>query len=181
MAEQSQEPLDIVEDAVPVVVADPPREITDAEKKLRREVARYREQARIAISERDAAVSSAERERDDAIAAMREKARGQVLQAELRAHATQAGILDLDALKLADLGAVSFDENGDIVGIDHAISSLRDRKPYLFGADSGASAPGTTTQTHRTPEAAKPVVIDARELSREAWRTERDRLLAGKR
>ncbi len=181
MAEQSQEPIDLAEEASPVVVADPPREITDAEKKLRREVARYREQARIAMSERDAAVSTAARERDDAIAAVREEARGHVLQAELRAHATRAGILDLDALKLADLGAISFDENGDIVGIDEAIASLRDRKPYLFGADVAALAPGTTTQTHRPPQAAKPAAIDARGLSREAWRTERDRLLAGKR
>lgn len=163
------------------VAHDEIRPISEAEKRLRREVARYREQARAAQSERDAACAAAVRERDAAIAAAQDSAKGRVLRAELRSAAMRAGILDLDALQLADTSSVSVGEDGELQGIDEAVSTLKERKPYLFGGEMGAVHPATTTQTQKPPSPSQPVAVDARNLSREAWQAERGRLLSRQR
>lgn len=181
MAEQSPETLDPLDDNPAVEVTEPPREITDYEKKLRREVVRYREQARIALSEREAACAAAVRDRDSAIAAVREDARTRLLQAELKSHAIQSGIVDLDGLRLADLSGLTLSEAGDVQGADEVIASLRQRKPYLFTTERSNVANHTTAQLQRPPLPSQPVTVDARSLSREAWQTERDRLLGGSR
>lgn len=181
MAEQSQELDAVIEESAPVDTPELPREISETEKKLRREVARYREQVRIAQSERDVACATAARERDDAVAAARSDAQSRVLHAELKTHAIRSGILDLDALKLADLNAVSFDEAGNTVGVEDVIAALQSQKPYLFSPDPSGTVGTTTAQTMRPPQPARPSVVDARNLSREAWHAERERLLAGRR
>ncbi len=181
MAEQGQELEGVVEEAAPSEGPELPREISETEKKLRREVARYREQVRIAQSERDAACASAVRERDDAIAAAQSDARHRVLHAELKSHALRCGILDLDALKLADVNGVSFDEAGNTVGVEDVVSRLQAQKPYLFASEQTHATGTTTTQTMRPPQPARPVAVDARSLSREAWHAERERLLAAHR
>ena len=181
MAEQSLEMLDPIEEPPPAEANEPPREITETEKKLRREVARYREQVRIAQSERETACAAAVRDRDEAVAAAREEAHSRVLQAELKTHAIRSGIVDLDGLRLADTGALSFDENGGVQGVEEVIESLRQRKPYLFAAEAGAAPTVTTAQLQRPPAPAQPTNVDARSLSRAAWQAERDRLLASSR
>lgn len=180
MAEQGEELDGVVEEATSSEIPEMPREITEAEKKLRREVARYREQARIAENERDTACATAVRERDDAIAAARTDARNRVLHAELKTHAIRSGIRDLDALKLADLGSISFDDAGNTVGVEEAISALQTQKPYLFASDAAGAAVTSTAQTMRPPQPVQPSVVDARNLSREAWHAERERMLTGK-
>lgn len=164
----------------PAVDQEDPRPVTDHEKRLRKEVARYREQARIAQSERDAACAAAVRERDAAIAAAQEDARGRVLRAELRSAAIRAGILDLDALRLADTSTVSVSDDGELQGVDDVVSSLKQHKPYLFGAGAETNAV-TTTQLQKPPAPSQPTSLDARSLSREAWRAERERLLSAPR
>lgn len=181
MAEQSPDTLELIDDTQPTAANELPREITDYEKKLRREVVRYREQARIAQTERESATASAARERDDAIAAIREDARSRVLQAELKTHAIRSGIVDLDGLRLADVGALSINEAGEVQGAEEVIATLRDRKPYLFASDRSGVATGTTAQLQQRPSPAQPSTVDARHLSREAWHAERDRLLSGSR
>ena len=179
MAEQNQETVDTTDETVPVEASELPREINDYERKLRREVARYREQARIAQSERDVACATALRDRDDGIRAAREEAKGHILQAELKTHAIRCGIVDLDGLRLADLDALSVNDVGEVQGAEEAIAALRERKPYLFASNKVSAAAGTTAQLQRPPVPAQPATVDARSLSREAWQTERDRLLGG--
>lgn len=181
MAEQSPEAVDPLDETPVAEATELPREITDYEKKLRREVVRYREQARIAETEREAACAAAARDRDDAIAAVQEEARSRVVQAELKAHAIQSGIVDLDGLRLADLGGLVVGETGEVQGVEQVIANLRERKPYLFAAEKGSMASGTTAQLQRPPQPAQPSNIDARSLSRDAWQAERDRLLGSKR
>ena len=178
MAEHSPDMLDTGEETLSTEVAELPREISDYERKLRREVARYREQARIAQSEREIACAAAVRDRDEAVKAAQEDARGRVLQAELKTQAIRSGIVDLDGLRLADLDALSFNEAGEVQGAEEAIAALRERKPYLFASEKDPTAAGTTAQLQRPPLPARPSIIDARSLSREAWQAERDRLLA---
>ena len=178
MAEQSHDMLETTGEMAPAEASELPREISDYERKLRREVARYREQARIAQSEREVACATAVRDRDEGIKAAREEARGRILQAELKTHAIQSGIVDLDGLRLADLDALSVNEAGEVQGAKEVIASLRERKPYLFASDRAPTATGTTAQLQRPPVPAQPTKMDARSLSREAWQVERDRLLA---
>ena len=181
MAEQSPDILETLEEVPPAEASGPPREISDYEKKLRREVVLYREQARIAQSERESACAAAVRDRDEAVAAAREDARSRILQAELKTHAIRSGIVDLDGLRLADLDALGFNEAGEVQGAEEVISTLRQRKPYLFTADRSGAATGTTAQLQRPPAPAQPTTVDARSLTREAWHAERDRLLSGSR
>ena len=178
MAEHSHDMLDNTDDLAPGEAPELPREISDYERKLRREVARYREQARIAQSEREVACATAVRDRDEGIRAAREEARGRFLQAELKTHAIQSGIVDLDGLRLADLDALSVNDAGEVQGAKEVIASLRERKPYLFAPDRAPDVAGTTAQLQRPPIPAQPTKMDARSLSREAWQVERDRLLA---
>lgn len=181
MAEQSPDMPDPIEEAPLVEANELPREISDYEKKLRREVVLYREQARIAQNERESACATALRERDEGIAAAREDARSRILQAELKTHAIRSGIVDLDGLRLADLDALSVNEAGEVQGAEEVISTLRQRKPYLFVADRNGTTTGTTAQLQRPPSPAQPSTVDARSLTREAWHAERDRLLSGSR
>ncbi len=171
--------LEPTEEIASSEIAELPREITDYERKLRREVARYREQARIAQSEREIACAAAIRERDEGIKAARDDAQSRVLQAELKTQAIRSGIVDLDGLRLADMDALSVDDAGNVQGAEEVIAALRERKPYLFTSEKGSTAAGTTAQLQRPPSPAQPSTVNARSLSREAWQAERDRLLAG--
>ena len=180
MAEQSVDQLELTEDHPSLEAAEMPREPSDYEKRLRRDLARTREQVRITQSERDAIVAAATRDRDETIATVRSEANGRVIRAELKAHAIKAGIIDLDGLRLADTSKLSLGEDGEVVGAEALINVLRQEKPYLFSDSRAGIATGTTGQTQRPPSPASPSAVDARTLSREAWQAERDRLLGGR-
>ena len=166
MAEQSVDQLDTTEDLAPSETAELPRDPSDFEKRLRRDLARTREQVRIALSERD-----------EAIAAIRSETTGRVIRAELKTHALRAGIIDLDGLRLADSSKLSLNDDGDVVGAEALMEALRQEKPYLFSESRMGVSTGTTGQTQRPPAPAGPSIVDARTLSRDAWQAERSRLL----
>jgi hypothetical protein len=83
-------------------------------------------------------------------------------QAELKAEAMRAGIIDLDGLKLLD---ASVQGEADVV-----IGKLRRDKPWLFGA---ASSSNTTSPPQAAPMKRKM----ATEMSIEEWRAARAELL----
>jgi hypothetical protein len=72
--------------------------------------------------------------------------------------ATSANIAYIDdALKLADLAAVEFDESGKPVGVDAIVSALVQDKPFLLGAKKepktiGGSSNPTPDSTAKTAE-----------------------------
>ena len=179
MAEQNPDQLDPAEEQTSLEAAELPREPSDYERRLRRDLARIREQIRITQSERDAQVAAASRDRDEAIATVRNEANERVIRAELKAHALKAGIIDLDGLRLADASKLSLSDDGEVVGADALIATLRQEKPYLFSESRVGVSTGTTGQTQRPPSPAAPTVVDARTMSREAWQAERDRILGG--
>ncbi|TLU72689.1 phage scaffolding protein [Lichenicoccus roseus] len=174
---QNEIPDDAVDAPTPDAV-DPSRESTEYEKRLRRDLVRVREQARAAQSDRDAGVAAANRDRDEAIASLRTDLTERIIRSELKAHAIRAGIVDLDALRLADTATLSLGDNGDVVGAEALIDGLRLQKPYLFVDSQARSGVATTAQTLRAPAPALPTEMDARTLPREAWLAERNRLLA---
>jgi hypothetical protein len=75
-----------------------------------------------------------------------------ILRAELKVKAKEAGLIDMDGLKLADLSKVSLKDDGSIDGADALFTSLKEAKPYLFGV-ANSSTPITPPAV--TPPAQK--------------------------
>lgn len=64
--------------------------------------------------------------------AERTKSQDQALKATYKQVASSFGIVDVEAaLILSDLSAVSFDENGEVIGVEDAVKKLVEHKPYL--------------------------------------------------
>ena len=95
--------------------------------------------------------------------------RARLLQAELRAEAARAGMVDLDGVKMVDLAKVVLDEAGGLRDGVGVMAALRAAKPYLFGRSSSSAAP--------LPKAEPPKVRTAMEMSVEEWRAARAELL----
>ncbi|MBI3926097.1 MAG: phage scaffolding protein [Armatimonadetes bacterium] len=98
---------------------------------------------------RRAQMSDAERAKADAAEATKraEAAEGKWRQATLRGaferEASKLGVHDLDgAFRLADLEAVSVDEDGKVKGLEKALKALQEVKPYLFGQHRRAVGSG---------------------------------------
>ena len=181
MSDSKIDPAEVPDEAAVAEPGEVPRETTDYEKRLRRDLVRTREQVRAAQNDRDTGVAAANRQRDEAVAEVRTDLTGRIIRSELKSHALKAGIVDLDALRLADTSTLSLSDTGDVVGAEALIDTLRQQKPYLFvEAQSGTStgnSTGTTGQPLRAPTPAVPGEVDARTLTREAWQAERSRLL----
>jgi hypothetical protein len=91
-------------------------------------------------------------------------------EAELKAEAVRAGIVDLDGLKLLDANAVVARAGEAQEDVTHVIAKLRRDKPWLFAAASSSS-------TATVPQAAPIKRKLATEMSVEEWRAARAELL----
>ena len=139
----------------------------ETEKRLRRDLARAREQVRSAMAERDTVVTTLQAESNE-----------RMIRSELQLRALQHGILDLDGLRLLDTATITIGVDGSVMGAEEALTSFRATKPYLFNQVLSAARPLTTTARANAPPRAEPEPVDARQLSREQWQIERARLLA---
>jgi hypothetical protein len=63
-----------------------------------------------------------------------------LVQAELKAEALRAGMIDLDGLRLVDLPSLKVNERGDVEGAAALMLDLRKRKPWLFAAAPQSSS-----------------------------------------
>ena len=88
------------------------------------------------------------------------RANERVLRAELKSLAREAGILDLDDLKLMDVSTLKVDENGNVIGADVLIKSFKEAKPYKFKELTSTSA---TTQTPKADTGKPKKVSDMEE------------------
>ena len=79
-----------------------------------------------------------------------------ILRAELKVKAKEAGLIDMDGLKLADLSKVSLKDDGTIEGADALFTGLKEAKPYLFGAANSS-----------TPTAPPPTVPPTQKLAKD--------------
>ena len=66
-------------------------------------------------------------------------ANDKVMRSELRALAREAGILDIDDLKLIDVSSLKVNEHGDVIGADALIKAFKEAKPYKFKETSSTS------------------------------------------
>jgi hypothetical protein len=142
---------------------------------LRQENASYRTRAAEAEKKAQEAVDAAKKAQEDAeakaakaaaeadarVTETHTKAEQRIIRAELKAEAIKAGMVDLDGLKLADLSSIALDEKGDVVGAEALMTSLKEAKPYLFGAKT------TTSQTKEPPRKEEPKPFNANTASQE--------------
>lgn len=143
---------------------------------LRAEAKGYRLKAAELEAKLRAAEEQGEKAAQDAearIAATVTAANDRIIRAELKAAAIQAGIVDPDALKLADLSKVALKEDGSVEGTGAALAELKKAKPYLFGAPNTS---GTDTPPARTPPAPK----RAPEMSKEEYAVARKKAIGGR-
>jgi hypothetical protein len=99
-----------------------------------------------------------------------QSAKARLIQAELKAEAVRAGMVDLDGLKLIEPGGVSIDEHGQVLGAPAVMTRLRRDKPWLFqpaNSSSAAQAPPPVTTKSRM----------ATDMTLEEWRTARAELI----
>jgi hypothetical protein len=105
------------------------------------------------------------------LAELEAQGRARLIQAELRHAAVQAGMVDLDGLKLIDTAAVKLGETGEVEGAAALMAEMKRRKPWLFGA--AASSSSTAAAPSSEPPAAKPAL----QMSDADWRAARAALL----
>ena len=95
----------------------------------------------------------------------------QLRQADLRAEAMRAGIVDIDGLRLLDPDSLAGREGAPAAG--DVISKLRRDKPWLFGASHSSSSGAA-------PSAAPVRKRLATDMTIEEWRAARAELLRRK-
>ncbi len=93
-----------------------------------------------------------------------------LLQSELKAHATKAGMIDLDGLKLVETSGLKLNEKGEVDGATRLMADLRRAKPWLFQGASSSSAAVV-------PPASQPSAKRATEMSHAEWQAARNELL----
>ncbi|MDR3520424.1 MAG: hypothetical protein P4L54_02295 [Acidocella sp.] len=106
-----------------------------------------------------------------ALAEARSTAADKLIRAELKAEAIRAGMVDLDGLKLLDLGEVTLDRQGEVADAPAVLAKLKRAKPWLFGQGVSSS-----TAVH-APRPEPPRMRHANELSHEEWLAARAALL----
>jgi hypothetical protein len=106
-----------------------------------------------------------------ALAEAQKQAAEKLLRAELKAEAIQAGMIDLDGIKLIDLSEVTISETGEVVDAAAVLAKLKRAKPWLFGQGRSSSAAA------HAPRPEPPRVRHANELSHEEWVLARAALL----
>ena len=74
------------------------------------------------------------------LAETQKDARSRLVRAELKVEAVRAGMVDLDGLKLLDLGDVQLNADGEIGNAAHLMTLFRRAKPWLFGSTSSSSS-----------------------------------------
>ena len=135
---------------------------------LRNEAKGYREEATAARARAEASDGALSKAGTDHAAALvaaqasvaeaRAAANTATMQAALKVAAKDAGMIDLDGLKLLDISAVKVDDAGVVTIPDTFFADAKKAKSYLFTA-TGADT-GNTTGTGKTPpvkEGGKPV------------------------
>jgi len=106
--------------------------------------------------------------------AIRTQAQQERIRNEFIKVATSANIAYIDdALALADLSAVTIDEDGKVVGVDDVVNSLVENKPFLV-AKKQPQAIGTATNSgQQSDKTAEQLLADAAERARNGGIKER--------
>lgn len=121
------------------------------------EAAKAREEMEAARRERDETAAKARKDAQAAIAEARRAADVRIVQAELKAAALAAGMIDVEGLKLLDTSDVELNEEGNLVIPASLFADAKKAKPWLFGQAS-------TSSTAATPKIEPPKSKSVREM-----------------
>lgn len=105
------------------------------------------------------AAETAKKTADETVKTTQDNANERIIRAELKAAAINAGMIDLDGLKLADLTKVTLKADGSVEGADTMLAELKTNKAYLFGT------PNTSSQKDPAPPATPPEAKKATEMT----------------
>lgn len=178
MSEQDQEQKQEASESKSEHKAEPKEDLSN----LSDEQIKWRAKYKDAKSELETAKIQADKERAELAnkAESTEKARkmyeDKYIDSELKAQAVAAGIKDIDFVKLIDKEGVKLDENGNVTGIDKAISDVKSRKPQWFGEEKKTSTSTGAKFPDKTGEQKK---VDARTMSKEDYQKNRATFMAG--
>ena len=100
-------------------------------------------EAKTAKEALDAAKAESEIKITEALHNAKTAADARVVNAELKALAIKAGMIDLDGLKLADVTGIKLGADGNVEGGEEMLAKLKEAKPYLFGAGKGGTSATT--------------------------------------
>jgi hypothetical protein len=127
-------------------------------------------------AEPDAEAMAELRARADALerqlAELQRQTEGRLMQAELKAEAIRAGMIDLDGLRLVDLPSLKLNDRGEVEGAAAIMQELRKSKPWLFGNTQPSSS-----SPSNAPPALPPKQKLATEMNDSEYRTARAAIL----
>lgn len=106
-----------------------------------------------------------------ALAQMQAQMAARVAQAELKAEAVRAGMIDLDGLKLIDADSIRLSQDGGVEDAANLLARMKREKPWLFGAA------GSSSSSASPPRPEPPRSRHANELSHEEWLSARAALI----
>lgn len=116
------------------------------------------------------AAKAAEKTTGDRVKEVQTAADQRVIRAELKAAAIEAGMVDLDGLKLADLSTVKLNADGEVEGAKALMESLKKSKPYLFGEPS-------TSHSGKPPGKGPEKPKSANDMTDEEYRAARAKMI----
>lgn len=116
------------------------------------------------------------KEAEDKLSKATESTNKRLVAAELRSLAREAGILDIDDIKLLDTKDVTVDDDGEVIGAKAVIDAFKTAKPHKFkgttdaGKDEGKGKDDKGKQRVPTPNNdAKPKTKDASDMDDEEF------------
>lgn len=77
-------------------------------------------------------------------------ANARIIRSELKAFAIEAGMIDLDVLKLVDLSGVKLLDDGEVDGAKELIEKLKESKPHFFKEYKSTTHPGEQPKPKET-------------------------------
>ncbi|WP_294637420.1 phage scaffolding protein [uncultured Aquabacterium sp.] len=138
-------------------------------RELRAEAKEWREKFQALKTENATLKQAAEQAAKDAdgkVQAAEKAASDRILQSELKAHAIKAGLVDLDALRLADLSKVKLNDKGEVEGADELFKTLKESKPYLFGQPGNTSTPNNPPPSNASGDFNAKQITDPKQYER---------------
>jgi hypothetical protein len=104
------------------------------------------------------------------LTAVQKDTEARLIRAEMKAEAVRHGMVDLDGLKLLDMGALKLGEHGAVEDAAGVMTRLKRDKPWLFGTASSSS-------TAAAPPAQPPTEKRATDMTDAEYRVARAALL----
>ena len=101
----------------------------------------------------------------------------QLIDAKIEAIAVSAGLRDIELVKLIDKKDIKLGENGEIVGINEAVTAFKTRKPEYFAQEKRVST--STNSAVNTGSNVKPQSKNAWDLTKEDWKMNKSRYMSG--